>query len=128
MNVKFLIVGILVVAVGAFLLYPALRNALKCKGETEGTIVSVERKRSNRKNDYYPVMEFTAGGKTIRKTADISSRFSTKFKEGSTLMIKYNEDDPEEFFIKGKSFRSNFFGGLFVVAVGVIMIVFSLQK
>ena len=124
---KLLIVGILIFVVGAFLFYLAIRNAVKCKEETEGTVVGVERKRMSRKNHYYPVVEFEAQGRTIRKTADISSAFSTKYKEGKIMKIKYNADNPEEFFIKGKSFWADFLGGLFLMALGVFIAFFQFK-
>lgn len=125
MDIKLLIVGLLIIAVGGFLFYLAIRNAVKCKEEAEGTVVGVERKRRNRKNYYHPVIEFEAQGKTIRKAADISSSFSTWYKEGKTMTVKYNADDPEEFFIKGKSFWGDFLGGLFLMAIGIFLIVFQ---
>ena len=125
-NWKFTLFGVFVLLIGGWLFYLAIRHMLKCKVETEGTIVSVERKHMNKKNNFYPVVEFLADGKTITKTADISSRLSTKFKTGSTLTVRYNENDPEEFVIKGKSFREDFFGGIFLIVVGIFCIVMSL--
>ncbi|MBR6452336.1 MAG: DUF3592 domain-containing protein [Lachnospiraceae bacterium] len=127
MDMKLLIVGILIFVVGGFLFYLAIRNLLKCKEEAEGTVVGVERKRMNRKNQYYPVVEFEAQGRTIRKTADVSSAFSTKYKEGKIMKVKYNADNPEEFFIKGKSFWTDFLGGLFLMAIGVFLIVLQFK-
>ncbi|MCR5266906.1 MAG: DUF3592 domain-containing protein [Lachnospiraceae bacterium] len=116
---KLLLVGVLMLVVGGFLLYLAIRNKLKCRMETEATIVSIERKHSNRKNHYYPVVEFSVNGKMIHETADISSLFSTKFKQGEMLKVLYNEENPKQFVIRGKSFRADFFGGLFLFVVGV---------
>ena len=120
---KLLVIGIVMILIGGFLIWLSIRGKLRCKIEAEGEVVGVERKHRGKYPLYYPVMEYLANGKMIHGTADIDSRFSTKFKKGQMMTVLYNENDPDEFVIKGKSFRSDFFGGLFLAAIGIFAIV-----
>ena len=75
-----------------------------------------------------PVVEFYAGGKHIEGSTDIESIWATKYREGQSIEIRYNENNPEEFVVKGKSFGSNLLIAGAGIILGAALIVLSFKK
>ena len=123
---------VLLIALGGYMVYSQLKKGSRCSQPATATIVGRERKRvrnSRRTSTHYaPVVEFAAGGQTVRATADVDSIFAGKYKDGDTLEIRYNPDQPEEIVVQGKSFRSGVLGGGFLILIGLMGLFLSLWK
>ena len=128
-----IIVSILLIVLGGFLAYSQITKAIKCKEQTTGTIVGVSRKsysrtRRGRRVEYHPIFEYMANGTRIQSTADISSIFPKKFKNGTEKDLRYNAEKPDEFVIRGRAFlNGNVIGGLFLVLLGIAFIITSFK-
>ena len=128
-----IIIYILLLAMGSYMVYSQVSRGGRCTQQASAAIVGQERKRNRgargrRTTHYAPIVEFTANGQTVRATADVDSIFSGKYKDGETLEIRYNPDNPEEIVVQGKSFRSGVLGGGLLILVGIAGLVLSFMK
>lgn len=126
------VVYILMIVLGGFMVYLQIGKGRKCTEEATAVVVGRETKRirsgkGRRRTEYHPVLEFTAGEQTVRKAADISSIFPGKYKDGDTLEIRYDPENPEEFLVKGKSFRTYALGGALLILMGAVGLYFRFQ-
>ena len=108
---------------GGWLIWKNLAVSSKCTEPTEATIAGTERRthrvRGRREAKYYPILKFTLDGVEYQATADVGSIFRNKYKEGETMQIRYNPEDPGEFMVKGKSLRSGLLSGIFMLVLGL---------
>lgn len=119
-----LLIGILLFVGGGFWLWKCIAKKHKCTVETEAAITGVKRHKGTGKKrdvDYSPLVKYTADGNEYEGEADISSVLPSKFKEGETLTIKYNPNNPAEFCVKGR--LGNIKWGIGLVLIGALMIV-----
>ena len=117
---------------GLYLIYSAVSRSRKCSAEAVGTVTGRESKRQrsgSRKHRrstvaYYPVVEFEANGQIITGTADISSSNPNKYADGSTLSIRYNPEDPQEFIIKNKSMMGSLLPAILMILLAAAYLIF----
>lgn len=122
-----IIKGILCAALaigGAWLIWRSLASSSRCTEPAEAVIVGTQRRthrvRGRREAKYYPVLKFTVDGVEYQAEADVSSIFRNKFKEGETMQIRCNPEDPGEFMVKGKSLRSGLISGIVMLVLGLL--------
>ena len=117
---------------GLYLIYSAVSRSRKCSAEAVGTVTGRESKRQrtgSRKHRrttvaYYPVVEFEANGQVITGTADISSSNPNKYADGTTLPVRYNPADPQEFIIKNKSMMGSLVPAILMIVLGAAYLIF----
>ena len=117
------LIGIGMICAGIYLIWRAFYSLTKFKEEVTGRIVDLEKSVRRGRTQYYPIVEYYGGGKKIVKKVDYSSKFMKKNAIGDEVVITYNSDNPEDFAVKGKSFKSNFGWGLACLILGVIVII-----
>ena len=126
------IIAAVFIIVGLYLIYSAISQSKKCSAEAVGTVTGRESKRERRGSRkhrrttvaYYPVVEFEANGQVITGTADISSSNPDKYADGSTLSIRYNPEDPQEFIIKNKSAMGSLVPAILMILIGAAYLIF----
>ena len=126
------IVAVALIIGGLYLIYSAISRSRKCSAETVGTVTGREsqrRRSGSRKHRrstvaYYPVVEFEANGQVITGTADISSSNPNKYADGSSLSIRYNPEDPQEFMVKNKSAMDSLIPAIFMILLGAAYLIF----
>ena len=122
------IVGLIFLAVAVFMFVRGNTLAKNCTEETEATVVDMKQELDTDADStstyrYYPIVEYSAGGKTVRATmSDGSSTPAYSINEKVTIL--YNPNNTKEFIVKGEK-RSFIFTivfavlGVFVTAYGV---------
>ena len=126
------IIAVAFIIGGLYLIYSAISQTRKCTGEAIGTVIGREsqrRRSGSRKHRrstvaYYPVVEFEANGQNISGTADISSSNPNKYADGTTLPIRYNPEDPQEFIIKSKSVMGSLVPAILMILLGAAYLIF----
>ena len=101
-----LLFTLLFVVIGVYLLWSGAKMKRVCTEVTEGIVVDIEKELSSdntsdsAKYTYYPVVQYTVGGRDITKK---SSNGTTNFKyyKGDKITINYDPNDVEKFIIKG---------------------------
>ena len=123
-------VGILVIAVGIFMLFHTNDLKKKCTEETMAKVVEIKEVEDydsetySTNYTYYPVVEYTASGRTVAKESS-SSVDKNKYKIGDEIKIFYNPNNVEQFIIDG-DISGNMIGiiailgGLLFFAVGFV--------
>lgn len=136
-----ILIGILSIAVGAFLLIRGNDMAKRCTTGTTGTVVEIiEEKEENREAEdsgatvydtyictYYPVIEYKAGDKTISQKYYTGYGNENKYKVGDKVDILYDPNKTEDYLIKGDEKTSSIIGIVFIV-VGVLVTLIGLIK
>jgi len=122
------IVGLIFLAVAVFMFVRGNTLAKNCTEETEATVVDMKQELDTDADStstyrYYPIVEYSAGGKTVRAT--MSSGSSTPaYSINEKIAILYDPNDTKEFIVKGET-KSVIFTvvfavlGVFVTAYGV---------
>lgn len=117
------LIGILFIAVGAFLFIRNNNLVKNCTEEAEATVVGIDQELSTDSDNnttymFYPILEYKVKGETVQsKMIDGSS--SPDYKMGDKITILYNPNKTSEFIIKGdisSSIMSYVFMGLGVIA------------
>ncbi len=123
--VKYIVIGIFVIAVAAVLLRSLVRPGRKCRIPASAAVVDVRRSGFSRDGELYvPVVEFRVNGQVIRGEGGGMSGESpgNKYHVGDALEILYNEKKPEEFVIAGESNRAGVILAFIFLLVGILMI------
>ena len=119
-----IIIYIAMILLGGALIVMQAGKSRRCTEETAATVVGTERRtrrsRGRTSTEYHPVLEFAAKDQTVRKAAENSSMFRGKYKEGDSLTIRYNPENPEEFIVKGKVTATVFLGGAALILLGAL--------
>ena len=117
-KIIFILAGVLFVVVGIFFLVKGNDKAKNCTEEAVGTIVDIRDDISSDEGEvthtYYPIIEYKAGDKTIKKEANISTNEEFKYRVNDKIDILYNPNNVEEYMIKGDK-SSNIIGIVFIV-------------
>ena len=125
------IVYIGMIILGGMLVFLRAGTIRRCTEEATATVVGVERQthrsRGHRTSEYHPIVEFAAKDMTVHKAADISSIFRGKYKEGATLNVRYNPENPEEFLVKGKFVWTGIIGGSALILLGALGLFLALK-
>ncbi len=92
------------VILGILLIWYGKRQFGVCTAETQGVVVDIYRNANFEGDSYAPVVEFQAGGQTIRgiaRTEKTGGRSRIPFEEGDRVNLRYNPDNPSQFLIRG---------------------------
>ncbi len=124
-----IIIYVLMLVLGAALIYMQIAKVQRCTEDATGTVVDFQRSKYStgkyRRRRKYPVVEYTVEDQTYQEMADVRS---LRYREGTTLEIKYNRDKPEEFVVKTRSFVSGLISGIVLVAFGVAGLILNFAK
>lgn len=116
--------GIAATVIGGLIIWMDSSRRKKCSVETEAEVIEVKRKSygsgSRRTKDYTPTVKFIVDGTEYSGAANIASIWATKFKVGQTFTIKYDVNDPNNFYVKGKV--GNIKYGIAALIIGIICI------
>ena len=124
-----IILGIACVVIGIFILISHFNAQKTQTAETTATIIridsEVEMDSDGFDTRYYsPVIEYTVDNKKYEtRLPDSRTTNSAEYKEGETVTIQYNPDNPNEISTKGN--KGGFFGGIFFIVCGLIITVAS---
>lgn len=127
-DTAFLIVGIVLAAIG--ILYPALtlRRRAACKASVTATVVKVEKKThyvgDRTEYKYLPTFSYTVNGKEYITPSDLETMNRLKYKEGGEVVIRYNPASPESICVGKKVFP--YVGGGLLLLFGAALIACSL--
>ena len=126
-----ILVSIGLILLGGALIVMRTGTIKRCTEEATATVVGLERKthrsRGRTSSEYHPIVEFAAKDTTVHQAAEISSIFRGKYKEGATLRVKYNPENPKEFLVKGKFVWTGIIGGSLLLLLGALGLYFSLR-
>ena len=81
-----------------------------CRSQAKGTVIKMHRTRSGGskpKTSYYPEFSYTINGNTYSERSPVGTP-RPRFDEGEEITVFYNNDNPEEFYIKGTSKNPKF--------------------
>lgn len=123
-----LIIGILFIALSAFLLWMSMKKKIKCTEEIDAEIIDVKKNRygrgskNRRSTDYSPVVKYIVSGNECGGVAEISSVLPNKFKIGESITVKYDPNDPNSFCVKGKIGNAKWY--MVMIVVGIFIVVF----
>ena len=126
--------GLVAIGVGIFLLVTGNSMKKRCTAEAVGTVVEVIEEREESADPdtvsitytYYPVIEYTAGDKTLTQKYSTGYGNRNKFKVGDKIEILYDPSKPEDYLIKNDK-SSNLIGIAFI-AVGAVVTVIGIVK
>ena len=125
-----IIIGVIFIAVGAFMFFKNDSLSKNCTNEASATVVDMKEELSTDDDNsyvYYPIIEYAANGENVRVT--MSSGSSTPaYNIGDKIDILYNPKKVKEFIVKGDK-SSNIFSivfmvlGVFITGYGVVIAV-----
>lgn len=124
-----IIIGIACVVIGVFILISYSRAQKVQTAETTATIIRVDSELETdtdgfETRHYYPVIEYTVEGQRYEtRLPNSDTTDSTEYKEGQTVTIQYNPDNPNELSKKGN--KGGLIGGIFFIVAGLVMAVAS---
>lgn len=121
-----MLVSIVCVGMGIFILVSYAHAQKTQTAQTTATIIRVDSEVETDSDGfdtrmYYPVVEYTVSGQRYEKRLpDSGTSNSTTYKEGQTVAIQYNPDQPEELSKQGS--KGGLIGGIFFIAFGVVAV------
>lgn len=124
-----LLIGIACIVIGIVILISFFKAQKTQTGETTATIIRVDSEVETDTDGfdtryYYPVIEYTVDGQKYEtRLPDSGSTNSTDYKEGETVVISYNPNNPKEISKKGS--KGGLLGGIFFIVVGFIITIAS---
>lgn len=118
--------GVAFILGGLYLIYKTISKSRKCSAEAVGTVNGhdAQRRRGGRRGhrrtriSYYPIVEFEANGQIIKGIADISSGNPDKYADGTTLTVRYDPENPQDFIIKNKTAKSLLIPAIIMILLG----------
>lgn len=122
-KIGIIIVGLVIIAVGIFLIINGKNLEKRCTESAEGTVVEIvvdsqTDSDGTPSTTYYPIIEYKVGEQIVSKQSSTGSG-SSDYKIGEKVEILYNPNKAEEYIIKGDK-SSNVLGIVFIV-VGIFM-------
>ena len=133
------ITGFVIMALGFWMRSRYIKLAESCTAQTTGTVTdfSVEKSTSVEEDEdgyksthtsvaYYPIFEYSAGGRSVTKKGSTGS-VKPKFKKGQSVTVRYNPNNVEQFVVAEDKGAANFgvyfmiFGAL-VIVIGVVIV------
>lgn len=124
-----ILAGIVCVVIGIIILASYFKAQKTQTSEATATIIRIDSELETDSDGfetryYYPVVEYTVNGKKYEtRLPDSGTTNSTTYKEGQTVSIKYNPDNPNE--LSKKDSKGGLIGGIFFIAFGIIAIIAS---
>ena len=125
-----ILLGIAGVVIGGFILISYFNAQKTQTAETTATIIRVDSELETdtdgfETRHYYPVIEYTVDSNRYEtRLPNSDTTDSTDYKEGQTMTIQYNPDNPDELSKKGS--KGGLIGGIFFIVVGLIIAVAAL--
>lgn len=125
-------IGFVCVMIGVFVLISYSRAQKVQTAETTATIIRVDSELETdtdgfETRHYYPVVEYTVDGQRYEtRLPNSDTTDSTEYKEGQTVPIQYNPNNPKELSKKGS--KGGLIGGIFFIVAGLVGIVASLIR
>lgn len=126
--------GLAVIVCGILLLRRAGKMKRSCTASTTAQIVSVEHQRTassqtasgSDRVQYTPVYRYDAGGVLLHKRGRHYSYNRKQFRVGETVVLFYNPQNPEEFYVPKMDKMSRF--GVIVMLAGVFFCVIAFTQ
>jgi hypothetical protein len=115
--------GIICASIGFFGLRHEKNLKESCTISTIGTVVDMVRGSSRKRKTLYPVFQYIAGGRMIKKK---SSWGGFGFAIGQEVTIFYNPENVEEYYVKDGAKSAKFFWYVFLVT-GALCLAFSVK-
>ena len=117
------LIGILFIAVGAFLFVRNNDLVKKCTEETEATVIGMDQELSTDSDNnntymFYPILEYKVDGEIVQSKM-IDGSNTPDYKLGDKITILFNPKKTSEFIIKGdisSSIMSYVFMGIGAIA------------
>lgn len=120
----FLIVGIVLCAVGALSIVSGILSKVKCTEPVEGTVVSLKDKtfyhRGITTHMITPVIKYVYGEKTYESKAANSTSNTQKYRVGDSITVLVDPKAPESFTLKKTIFPYIF--GVIMLIPGIVLI------
>ena len=124
-----IIIGVIFIAVGAFMYFKNNNLIKNCTVETEAVVVDYKEELETDSDSstyiYYPVIEYTVGEKTITATMDKGSS-TLDYKFNDKIAILYNPKKTDEFIVKGD--KSPVIFSIVFMALGLIVTIFGIKQ
>ena len=124
-NVFFLVVGIIIAAVGLLLIMAKVFTYIQCTVPINATVVRLEKDyttfRGITYTYYHPVVEYIVDGKSYTQAAPFRTLRKTKYAIDSKMEICYNPKNPEEMRFVGHPFPLPL--GLIFLSIGAVLII-----
>ena len=110
----FLVVGIILAAIGLLLIMAKVMTYIKCTVPINATVVKLEKEytffRGVEHTHYRPIVGYVVDGKSYTEKAYVRTRQKTKYPIGSKMKLCYNPRNPKE---------TRFVGQLFPLPMGL---------
>ena len=120
----FLIVGIILSAIGILSIVSGIISKIKCSEPVEGTVTHLKDKsyyhRGITTHDITPTVAYTYNGKTYESKAPASTSDKNKYRVGGRIKVFVNPKRPGEFKLKNTLLPYVF--GVILLIPGVILI------
>lgn len=120
----FLIVGLILSAIGVLSIAGGIFSSNNCTEEIEGTVVSLKDKthyfRGVTTHNITPVIRYSYQGQTYESKADLSTTDTSKYSVGGSVTILVNPNRPEEYRTGATAFPYVF--GLLTLLPGAVLI------
>ena len=100
---------------GIFFMQWGIREFGSCSGQARARVVGIYESPVSQDGGYAPIVEFSAGGETVRSramTEKTGSRKRVPYAEGDWLEVRYNPENPRQFIIPGYDTNIKFFLGI----------------
>ena len=124
-----MLIGVACVVIGIFIIVSYSKAQKIQTAEATATIIRVDSEVQTDTDGfdtryYYPVIEYTVNNQKYEtRLPDSGTTNSTEYKQGETVEIKYNPENPNELSKKGS--KGGLMGGIFFIVVGLIIAVAS---
>ena len=116
-DVSFLVVGIIIAAVGLLLIMAKVFSYIQCTVPINATVVRLKKDyttiRGARYTYYHPVVEYVVDGKSYTQMASFRTLRATKYQVNSQMKICCSPNNPE---------LMRFVGHLFPLPLGVVLL------
>ena len=123
-DVFFLVVGIIIAAIGLLLITAKILTYIKCTVPIIATVVKPEKEytyfRGVENTHYRPVVRYAVDGKNYTEKAYFRTCRKTKYPIGSQIRICYNPKKPKEMRFVGHLFPLPL--GLVFLLIGAVLI------
>ena len=119
-----IIMGIACVIIGVFIMVSYFHAQKTQTAETTAMIIRIDSEVETDTDGfdtrwYYPVVEYAVDDKKYEeRLPDSGSTDSTEYKEGESVIIQYNPDNPQEF--SRKDSKGGIIGGIFFIIFGMV--------
>ena len=124
-----IVIGIACVFIGIFILVSHFKAQKTQTAETTATIVRIDSEVETDTDGfetrwYYPVVEYAVEEERYEtRLPNAGTTDSTEYKEGETVELQYNPNNPNEISKKGS--KGGLLGGIFFIVVGIIVTIAS---